>query len=75
MVLVLVNELSGYSQMFLGQRIALSWMIQKETSCIYCSGGILADDQVDFLTFQSFDNTISRLILLLSSCNKFSCRD
>jgi hypothetical protein len=32
-----------------GQRIALSWMVQKETS-LNCSGGILADDQVDALS-------------------------
>jgi hypothetical protein len=30
-----------------GQRIALSWMVHKETSGLNCSGGILADDQVD----------------------------
>lgn len=29
-----------------GQRIALSWMVQKETASLHCSGGILADDQV-----------------------------
>ncbi|KAK3162118.1 hypothetical protein QOZ80_1BG0085740 [Eleusine coracana subsp. coracana] len=27
------------------QKIALSWMVQKETSSSHCSGGILADDQ------------------------------
>ncbi|CAN4105473.1 unnamed protein product [Withania somnifera] len=27
------------------QRIALSWMLQKETGSVHCSGGILADDQ------------------------------
>lgn len=31
------------------QRIALSWMVQKETASLHCSGGILADDQVDLL--------------------------
>ena len=29
-----------------GQRIALSWMVEKETSSVSCAGGILADDQV-----------------------------
>ena len=33
-----------------GQRIALSWMVQKETNGLHCSGGILADDQVDALS-------------------------
>jgi hypothetical protein len=32
--------------MTLVQRIALAWMIQKETRNPHCSGGILADDQV-----------------------------
>lgn len=32
----------------LGQKIALSWMVQKETASLFCSGGILADDQVEF---------------------------
>lgn len=32
-----------------GQRIALSWMVQKETSSVPCAGGILADDQVSTL--------------------------
>nr|GMD36140.1 helicase-like transcription factor CHR28 isoform X1 [Ipomoea batatas] len=27
------------------QRIALAWMLQKETSSVHCLGGILADDQ------------------------------
>lgn len=27
------------------QRIALAWMLQKETGSVHCSGGILADDQ------------------------------
>ncbi|KAF8370173.1 hypothetical protein HHK36_031804 [Tetracentron sinense] len=29
------------------QRIALSWMVQKETTSLHCSGGILADDQAN----------------------------
>ncbi|XP_057986297.1 helicase-like transcription factor CHR28 isoform X2 [Hevea brasiliensis] len=39
------------------QRIALSWMIQKETS-MYCSGGILADDQ-------GLGKTVSTIALIL----------
>jgi len=27
------------------QRIALAWIVQKESSSLYCSKGILADDQ------------------------------
>ena len=34
----------------LAQRIALSWMVQKETDNTHCSGGILADDQVYVLS-------------------------
>jgi hypothetical protein len=34
---------------YFGQKIALSWMVQKETSSSHCSGGILADDQVHYL--------------------------
>lgn len=30
------------------QRIALAWMLQKETSSVHCLGGILADDQVTY---------------------------
>ncbi|WCJ26979.1 SNF2 domain-containing protein / helicase domain-containing protein / zinc finger protein-related [Euphorbia peplus] len=40
------------------QRIALSWMVQKETSSTYCSGGILADDQ-------GLGKTISTIALIL----------
>ncbi|KAI4296663.1 hypothetical protein L6164_036604 [Bauhinia variegata] len=40
------------------QRIALSWMVQKETSSLYCSGGILADDQ-------GLGKTVSTIALLL----------
>lgn len=39
------NMLYKLSRIF-GQRIALSWMVQKETSSVPCAGGILADDQV-----------------------------
>ncbi|CAL1372727.1 unnamed protein product [Linum trigynum] len=40
------------------QRIALSWMVHKETSGIHCSGGILADDQ-------GLGKTISTIALIL----------
>ncbi|KAJ4703417.1 Helicase-like transcription factor CHR28 [Melia azedarach] len=40
------------------QRIALSWMVQKETSSLHCSGGILADDQ-------GLGKTISTIALIL----------
>ncbi|XP_019440268.1 PREDICTED: helicase-like transcription factor CHR28 isoform X4 [Lupinus angustifolius] len=40
------------------QRIALSWMVQKETSNVYCSGGILADDQ-------GLGKTVSTIALIL----------
>lgn len=39
------------------QRIALSWMVQKETNSLHCSGGILADDQVQLLMI-SVKNTM-----------------
>ncbi|KDP20917.1 hypothetical protein JCGZ_21388 [Jatropha curcas] len=40
------------------QRIALSWMIQKETSGMNCLGGILADDQ-------GLGKTVSTIALIL----------
>ncbi|PWA97775.1 Helicase, C-terminal [Artemisia annua] len=40
------------------QRIALSWMVQKETKSMHCSGGILADDQ-------GLGKTISTISLIL----------
>ncbi|XAR59134.1 DNA helicase [Bertholletia excelsa] len=40
------------------QRIALSWMVQKETANLHCSGGILADDQ-------GLGKTISTIALIL----------
>lgn len=40
------------------QRIALSWMVQKETKSIHCFGGILADDQ-------GLGKTISTIALIL----------
>nr|XP_010924058.1 helicase-like transcription factor CHR28 isoform X2 [Elaeis guineensis] len=41
------------------QRIALSWMVQKETASPHCSGGILADDQ-------GLGKTISTIALILT---------
>ncbi|KAF8409328.1 hypothetical protein HHK36_005403 [Tetracentron sinense] len=40
------------------QRIALSWMVQKETTSLHCSGGILADDQ-------GLGKTVSTIALIL----------
>ncbi|GLJ36518.1 hypothetical protein SUGI_0733660 [Cryptomeria japonica] len=40
------------------QRIALAWMVQKETSNIHCAGGILADDQ-------GLGKTVSTIALIL----------
>ncbi|KAI3697978.1 hypothetical protein L6452_31085 [Arctium lappa] len=40
------------------QRIALSWMVQKETRSMHCFGGILADDQ-------GLGKTISTIALIL----------
>ncbi|XP_062013233.1 helicase-like transcription factor CHR28 isoform X1 [Rosa rugosa] len=40
------------------QRIALSWMVQKETASLPCCGGILADDQ-------GLGKTISTIALIL----------
>ncbi|XP_057498914.1 helicase-like transcription factor CHR28 isoform X2 [Actinidia eriantha] len=39
-------------------RIALSWMVKKETASLHCSGGILADDQ-------GLGKTISTIALIL----------
>ncbi|KAG0481487.1 hypothetical protein HPP92_012345 [Vanilla planifolia] len=41
------------------QRIALSWMVQKETAGLNCCGGILADDQ-------GLGKTISTIALILT---------
>ncbi|CAO2166617.1 unnamed protein product [Urochloa humidicola] len=41
------------------QKIALSWMVQKETSSRHCSGGILADDQ-------GLGKTVSTISLILT---------
>ncbi|TVU34893.1 hypothetical protein EJB05_16749 [Eragrostis curvula] len=41
------------------QKIALSWMVQKETSSSHCSGGILADDQ-------GLGKTVSTISLILT---------
>lgn len=43
-VILNINYLTDLA--FICQRIALSWMVQKETTTMHCSGGILADDQV-----------------------------
>ncbi|XP_068668261.1 helicase-like transcription factor CHR28 isoform X2 [Aristolochia californica] len=48
------------------QRIALSWMVQKETTNINCSGGILADDQ-------GLGKTISTIALILMERAPMSC--
>ncbi|XP_058196739.1 helicase-like transcription factor CHR28 isoform X2 [Rhododendron vialii] len=40
------------------QRIALAWMVKKETASLHCSGGILADDQ-------GLGKTISTIALIL----------
>ncbi|PKA47899.1 Putative SWI/SNF-related matrix-associated actin-dependent regulator [Apostasia shenzhenica] len=50
------------------QRIALSWMVQKETAGLNCSGGILADDQ-------GLGKTISTIALILTerSPSSVSC--
>ncbi|KAF3451531.1 hypothetical protein FNV43_RR07626 [Rhamnella rubrinervis] len=40
------------------QRIALSWMVQKETANMHCAGGILADDQ-------GLGKTVSTIALIL----------
>ncbi|CAN6969352.1 unnamed protein product [Brassica oleracea var. botrytis] len=40
------------------QKIALAWMLRKETSCLHCSGGILADDQ-------GLGKTVSMIALIL----------
>ncbi|KAL6845449.1 hypothetical protein ACP4OV_024944 [Aristida adscensionis] len=41
------------------QKIALSWMVQKETTSTHCSGGILADDQ-------GLGKTVSAISLILT---------
>ncbi|XP_022018166.1 helicase-like transcription factor CHR28 isoform X2 [Helianthus annuus] len=45
-------------QLLRHQRIALSWMVQKETKSLHCFGGILADDQ-------GLGKTISTISLIL----------
>ncbi|KAL2244800.1 UNVERIFIED_CONTAM: Helicase-like transcription factor CHR28 [Sesamum indicum] len=44
------------------QRIALSWMVNKETKSACCSGGILADDQV---ALKGLGKTVSTIALIL----------
>ncbi|KAM1562124.1 hypothetical protein ACFX1Z_005166 [Malus domestica] len=51
------------------QRIALSWMVQKETASLHCSGGILADDQ-------GLGKTISTIALILKERPSYgACQD
>lgn len=41
------SEISGTKvKYYIFQKIALAWMLQKETTSLHCLGGILADDQV-----------------------------
>ncbi|WJX22233.1 hypothetical protein P8452_11557 [Trifolium repens] len=51
------------------QRIALSWMVQKETSSLYCSGGILADDQGLGKTVSTIALILKEMPRLLKTCN------
>ncbi|KAK4439922.1 Helicase-like transcription factor CHR28, partial [Sesamum alatum] len=44
------------------QRIALSWMVNKETKSACCSGGILADDQV---ALKGLGKTVHTIALIL----------
>ncbi|KAI5406723.1 hypothetical protein KIW84_053127 [Lathyrus oleraceus] len=50
------------------QRIALSRMVQKETSSLYCSGGILADDQGLGKTASTISLILKERAPLLKTC-------
>ncbi|XP_058784270.1 protein MAIN-LIKE 2-like [Vicia villosa] len=51
------------------QRIALSWMVQKETSTLSSSGGILADDQGLGKTVSTIALILKERPTLLEACN------
>lgn len=44
-----IFKMHGASFFLIIQKIALAWMLQKETASLHCLGGILADDQVVYL--------------------------
>ncbi|KAL5223240.1 hypothetical protein ABZP36_027953 [Zizania latifolia] len=58
--------LSKTKSVFFCQKIALSWMVQKERSGASCSGGILADDQ-------GLGKTVSTISLILTERSPVPC--